>query len=208
MRLRNLKDKEIIMNECDYLITDYSKYKGKWNTLFKNNNPIYIEIGMGFGQFIYTMALNNPDINYIGIEKFDNVVARAIKKIDKKLNNLVLVRMDAIDIDNCFDKEIDRIYLNFSDPWPKKRNENRRLTSKIFLEKYDKVFKGKKIIEMKTDNLELYKYSIESLSQYGYGFSDISFDLHKDVDDIICTEYEEKFIEKGNLIYFLIGTKE
>ena len=208
MRLRNLKDKEIIMNECDFLITDYNEYKGKWNKVFGNKNPIHIEIGMGFGKFIYTMALNNPDINYIGIEKFDNVIARAIKKIDKKLDNLVLVRMDALDIDNSFDKEVDRIYLNFSDPWPKKRSEKKRLTSRGFLEKYDKIFKDKKIIEMKTDNESLYEYSIESLSQYGYRFSDISFDLHKDRNDIICTEYEEKFIKKGNRIYFLIGTKE
>ena len=208
MRLRNLKDKEIIMNECDFLITDYTEYKGKWDKVFGNNNPIHIEIGMGFGKFIYTMALNNPDINYIGIEKFDNVIARAIKKIDKKLDNLVLVRMDALDINNSFDKEVDRIYLNFSDPWPKKRSEKKRLTSRGFLEKYDKIFKDKKIIEMKTDNESLYEYSIESLSQYGYRFSDISFDLHKDRNDIICTEYEEKFIKKGNRIYFLIGTKE
>ena len=206
MRLRNLKNKEEIINNCDFIITDPFKYIGKWNDLFKNNNPIHIEIGMGMGKFIYENALNNPDINYIGIERYDNVIARAIKKLDK-LDNLILVRMDAREIDEVFKKEIDLIYLNFSDPWPKKRSINKRLTSPIFLEKYDKIFKNTNNIIMKTDNRDLFIYSIESLSNYGYKLSNISFDLHESSDNIITTEYEDKFVSIGKNIYYLEGLK-
>ena len=206
MRLRNLKNKEEIINNCDFIITDPFKYIGKWNDLFKNNNPIHIEIGMGMGKFIYENALNNPDINYIGIERYDNVIARAIKKLDK-LDNLILVRMDAREIDKVFKKEIDLIYLNFSDPWPKKRSINKRLTSPIFLEKYDKIFKNTNNIIMKTDNRDLFIYSIESLSNYGYKLSNISFDLHESSDNIITTEYEDKFVSIGKNIYYLEGLK-
>ena len=206
MRLRNLKNKEEIINNCDFIITDPFKYIGKWNDLFKNNNPIHIEIGMGMGKFIYENALNNPDINYIGIERYDNVIARAIKKLDK-LDNLILVRMDARDIDKVFKKEIDLIYLNFSDPWPKKRSINKRLTSPIFLNKYDKIFKNTNNIIMKTDNRDLFIYSIESLSNYGYKLSNISFDLHESSDNIITTEYEDKFVSIGKNIYYLEALK-
>lgn len=206
MRLRNLKNKEEIINNCDFIITDPFKYIGKWGKLFKNNNPIYIEIGMGMGKFIYENALNNPDINYIGIERYDNVIARAIKKLDK-LDNLILVRMDAREIDKVFKKEIDLIYLNFSDPWPKKRSINKRLTSPIFLDKYDKIFKNTNNIIMKTDNRDLFIYSIESLSNYGYKLSNISFDLHESSDNIITTEYEDKFVSIGKNIYYLEGLK-
>ena len=206
MRLRNLKNKEEIINNCDFIITDPFKYIGKWEDLFKNNNPIHIEIGMGMGKFIYENALNNPDINYIGIERYDNVIARAIKKLDK-LDNLILVRMDAREIDKVFKKEIDLIYLNFSDPWPKKRSINKRLTSPIFLEKYDKIFKNTNNIIMKTDNRDLFIYSIESLSNYGYKLSNISFDLHESSDNIITTEYEDKFVSIGKNIYYLEGLK-
>ena len=206
MRLRNLKNKEEIINNCDYIITDPFKYIGKWKDLFKNNNPIHIEIGMGMGKFIYENALNNPDINYIGIERYDNVIARAIKKLDK-LDNLILVRMDAREIDEVFKKEIDLIYLNFSDPWPKKRSINKRLTSPIFLNKYDKIFKNTNNIIMKTDNRDLFIYSIESLSNYGYKLSNISFDLHESSDNIITTEYEDKFVSIGKNIYYLEALK-
>ena len=206
MRLRNLKNKEEIINNCDFIITDPFKYIGKWEDLFKNNNPIHIEIGMGMGKFIYENALNNPDINYIGIERYDNVIARAIKKLDK-LDNLILVRMDARDIDKVFKKEIDLIYLNFSDPWPKKRSINKRLTSPIFLNKYDKIFKNTNNIIMKTDNRDLFIYSIESLSNYGYKLSNISFDLHESSDNIITTEYEDKFVSIGKNIYYLEALK-
>ncbi len=126
MRLRNVKNKEEILNNSPFLIRNSSDYLGKWKELFNNSNPIYIEIGMGKGDFLIENAIKNPDINFIGIEKFDSVIARACEKVPADLKNLILVRMDALDIDKAFNKEIDRIYLNFSDPWPKKRHADRR----------------------------------------------------------------------------------
>ena len=120
MRLRNVKNKEEILNNCPYLIKKPEEFQGKWNTLFNNNNPIYIEIGMGKGKFLLENALKNSNINYIGIERFDSVVAKAIKKIPESIPNLKIIKMNALDIDKVFFKEIDLIYLNFSDPWPKK----------------------------------------------------------------------------------------
>ena len=209
MRLRNIKNKEEILSSSSFLIRNATDYFGKWNSLFNNNNPIYIEIGMGKGDFIIENALKNPNINYIGIEKYDSVIARACEKVPTDLNNLILVRMDALDIDKVFDKEIDLIYLNFSDPWPKKRHADRRLTSHIFLKKYDSIFKKKKVIIQKTDNQNLFEYSIVSLSTYGYIIEEISFDLHNlGLNSIIMTEYEKKFTSKGNNIYYLVATKE
>ena len=207
MRLRNVKDKEEILNNCKYLIKNPEDLKGKWKELFNNDNPIYIEIGMGKGKFIIENALRYKDINYIGIEKFDSVLARAIKKIPDDLDNLKLIRMNALDIDKVFSKEIDLIYLNFSDPWPKKRWYDRRLTSKIFLDKYDLIFKDIKRIEMKTDNEDLFIYSLETLSQKGYALSDISFDYHKTHQDIIMSEYEMRFSKEGKNVYHLFAQK-
>ena len=208
MRLRNVKNKEDILDNCPYLIKNPESYKGKWSTLFDNNNPIYIEIGMGKGKFILENAINNPNINYIGIERFDSVIAKAIKKIDEGLPNLKLIRMNALDIDKVFSKEIDLIYLNFSDPWPKKRWHDRRLTSKIFLDKYDSLFKSTKRIEMKTDNEDLFIYSLETLSSNGYALSDISFDYHKTDTDIIMSEYEMRFSKEGKNVYHLFAQKK
>ena len=154
MRLRNLKNKNDLIRDCMYLVYNPEKYKGSWNKVFKNNNPIHVEIGMGKGTFIKNMALAFPNINFIGIEKFDGVVARAINIPD----NLRIIKIDAINIKDIFDKEIDTIYLNFSDPWPKKRQIKRRLTSPIFLAAYENVFKHNKVIVMKTDNIDLYAY--------------------------------------------------
>lgn len=207
MRLRNLKNKSEIINNSEYVVKDPEKYIGKWNSLFNNNNPIYIEIGMGKGKFIVENAINNPNINYIGIEKVDNVLARALPNIPVGLNNLKILRLNAQEIDLCFNKEVDLVYLNFSDPWPKSRHADRRLTSKIFLEKYDKIFKGEPSIELRTDNYNLFRYSIESLSQYGYGLYDVSFDLHNEVNDLITTEYEDKFVSNGDNIYYLHAIK-
>ena len=148
MRLRNVKNKEEIMRESDSLIVNPTNYKGKWKEYFNNDNPIYVEIGMGKGKFIVENALNNPNINYIGIEKYDSVVAKALQKIDKKLDNLVMVRADANIIQDIFDHEVTCIYLNFSDPWPKNRHHLRRLSSSVFLEKYESIFVKKKRIEM------------------------------------------------------------
>lgn len=207
MRLRNLKNKSEIINNSEYIVKDPEKYIGKWNSLFDNSNPIYIEIGMGKGKFIVENAINNPNINYIGIEKVDNVLARALPNIPVGLNNLKILRLNAQDIDLCFNKEVDLVYLNFSDPWPKSRHADRRLTSKIFLEKYDKIFKGEPSIQLRTDNYNLFRYSIETLSQYGYGLYDVSFDLHNEVIDLITTEYEDKFVSNGDNIYYLHAIK-
>ena len=207
MRLRNVKNKEEILNNCPHLIKNPEDYKGKWLTLFNNNNPIYLEIGMGKGKFLIENALKHPNINYIGIERFDSIVAKAIKKIPEDIPNLKIIRMNALDIDKVFSNEIDLIYLNFSDPWPKKRWSDRRLTSKVFLDKYDLIFKDIKRIEMKTDNEELFIYSLETLSEKGYTLNDISFNYHKTHSDIIMSEYEEKFSKEGKNVYHLFAQK-
>ncbi|MBQ7104455.1 MAG: tRNA (guanosine(46)-N7)-methyltransferase TrmB [Bacilli bacterium] len=206
MRLRNVKNKQEIMDKATNLILNPKEYKGKWNTLFNNDNPIYIEIGMGKGDFIIEHAKRYKDINFIGIEKFDSVIVRAIEKVPEDLNNLKLIRMDAKEIDEVFDKEIDRIFLNFSDPWPKKRHHDRRLTSHLFLKRYDNLFKKEKEIIQKTDNRDLFEYSVISLTTYGYKIEDISLDLHNsDYEDIITTEYEKRFVALGNNIYYLVA---
>ncbi len=207
MRLRNIKNKEEIITNSSYIISDYKEYKGKWNKVFQNDNPIHIEIGMGMGKFIVNMAINNPDINFIGIEKQDNVLARALPNIPSDIKNLRVLRLNALEIDEVFDNEISLLYLNFSDPWPKVRHNNRRLTSTIFLNKYEKIFKNNKIIELRTDNESLYTYSIETLSSYGYSLSEVTFDLNSYLPNRITTEYEDKFIKKGNKIYHLKASK-
>ena len=203
MRLRNVKNKSEIMGKSSYLVRDPYLFRGKWRELFGNDHPIYIEIGMGKGQFIIQNALLNPDINYIGIEKFDSVIARALQKVFDDIPNLKMVRLDALEIDDIFDLEIDHIYLNFSDPWPKKRHHFRRLSSSIFLEKYEKIFREDKVIEMRTDNQPLFLYSLVSFSQFGYQFQEISLDLHRDNLPSTTTEYEDKFSSNGSPIYFV-----
>lgn len=208
MRIRNVKNKEEILNNSKFLVKDYKSNITSWSKLFKNNNPIYIEIGMGKGKFIIENAKKYPNINFIGIERFDSILAKALPKIDNGINNLLIIRMNALEIDEVFDKEIDRIYLNFSDPWPKVRHHNRRLTSEIFLNKYDKIFKGKKEIYLRTDNPDLYTYSIETLSKHKYELFDVTFDLHKKEENLITTEYEDKFVSKNMPIYSLKAIKE
>ena len=164
---------------------------------------------MGKGKFILENALRNPNINYIGIEMYDSVVLRAIQKTDElELSNLYLIRMDARLIEEVFDREIDRIYLNFSDPWPKDRHAKRRLTSPRFLARYDQIFKDKAKIIMKTDNTLLFEYSLESLKDYGYNIDYVTYDLHSDKEDIITTEYEDKFVKSGIKINYLEASKE
>lgn len=208
MRLRNVKNKKEIMDNSSYLVKDPTLYKGKWKELFNNNNPIYIEIGMGKGQFIINNALKYPDINFIGIEKYDSVIAKGLQKIPEGLNNLAMVRWDALGIEDIFSKEIDRIYLNFSDPWPKKRHHLRRLSSRVFLEKYENIFKAGKIIEMRTDNRDLFQYSLVSFSEFGYTLEDVSLDLHTDNMPEITTEYEDKFSKDGMPIYYVMCNKD
>lgn len=210
MRVRNIKNKKEILESSSYYISDPCKYKGSWNSLFGNSNKICLEIGTGKCSFIYEMARLNPNINFIGIEKIDTVLAFGVKEIEKKekLNNLFLINYDAFKVDDIFSSEIDTIYLNFSDPWPKARHEKRRLTNFRFLEKYDIIFMGDKKINMKTDNRELFEYSLVSLSKYGYKIIDLSLDLHSKEDyNNIMTEYEKKFSSKGYKIYMLSAMK-
>lgn len=204
MRIRNVKNKEEILDNCSFLLNNPKEYKGKFKELFNNDNPIYLEIGMGKGQFIYQNAKKYKDINFIGIERFDSIMAKAILKMEK-LDNLILIKYDANLIDNLFDHEIDKIYLNFSDPWPKNRHENRRLTSKLFLEKYKNIFKDKERIEVRTDNRDFFLYSVESLGDMGYLLNDVSFNYQS--PDLIMTEYESKFRGKGANIYHFFAEK-
>ena len=202
MRLKNVKGAKERIEISKYLIKDPVSLKGKYKTLFKNKKPIHLEIGTGKGDFLIGMASKYPDINFIGIEKYDSVLVRAIEKIDElELDNIFFIREDAFIVDEIFDHEIEKLYLNFSDPWPKERHAKRRLTSPIFLKKYDAIFKKEKEIQMKTDNRKLFEYSVKSLTDYGYKIEDISLDLHSDEVDIVETEYEKKFVAKGNVIY-------
>ena len=195
MRLRNVKNKEIL-DKSPYIISEPFSFKGKWKEEFKNNNPIHLEIGMGKGQFLINMALNNPNINFIGIEKFDSVMVRTLEKMaNYELNNIKVIKLDV------FDDEISKIYLNFSDPWPKRRHAKKRLTSEVFLKKYEQL--GNLDIEQKTDNRKLFEYSVQSFVNNGYKILDLSLDLHSDKENIITTEYEDKFTKKNQVIYYI-----
>ena len=205
MRLKHIKDADKIINRSTYIIENPEEYKGLWNKLFNNDNNIEIEIGTGKGKFIIEKALQNPNINFIGIEKYDSPLVGAVKKLEElDINNLRLICYDALTIDNVFDREISKIYLNFSDPWPKKRHTKRRLTSNRFLEKYDLIFKDTKRIEIKTDNDDLFNYSCESITKYGYKI------IEKDTNHIsdITTEYEDKFRSIGKNINYISVVKE
>ena len=205
MRLKHIKNADIIIASSPYLVKDPFNYKGKWNKLFNNNNPIEIEIGTGKGKFITSLAQDNPNINYIGIEKYETPLVGAVKRLENlNLPNLKLICVDAYNINDIFDREIDKIYLNFSDPWPKKKHAKRRLTSPIFLEKYENLFKDKKVIQMKTDNDSLYEYSIEMFNLNGYEV------IKTDTNylDKYTTEYEDKFISLGKNINYIYVEKK
>jgi len=212
MRLRNVKGARDTIEAHDLVITDYEPLKGKWHERFGNNNPIHIEIGMGKGKFITELATKNPDINYIGIEKYSSVLIRALeKREDTDIDNLLYIRMDATDILNTFDAgEIDKIYLNFSDPWPKDRHAKRRLTSRQFFEKYDVILKEGGIVEFKTDNIPLFDFSLEEIKDTKFIVTDFTYNLHKETESSlykgnITTEYEDKFSAMGNPICKLVA---
>lgn len=197
MRMRTSSPADELIDNCDYLIKD--------SIDFKNDNRICLEIGMGKGDFIIGMALNNPDTNYIGMEMHSNVLSLAIKKINEyNLDNLRIIRMDAKDSVDLLKDKIDTIFLNFSDPWPKKRHEKRRLSSKQFLDRYDKIFKNENKIQMKTDNDDLYEYSCISFIENGYEI--IKTDTN--YKDTITTEYEDKFMGKGKNINYIYVVKK
>ena len=203
MRLRKVKGAKEIILDSDYIIKEPSLLKGKYKELFNNNNPLHLEIGSGKGQFIIEKAKLNPNINYIGIEKYDSVLVRALSKLSNlELPNLYFINADAKEIELFFKKEIDVLYLNFSDPWPKKRHSHRRLTSNEFLEKYQSIFLSKPHIIMKTDNRFFFEYSLKTLVNNNYKIINLSLNLHNDnLSANIMTEYEEKFLLKGATIY-------
>lgn len=208
MRLKKIKNADVIVKNSSYVINDAYLYKGRWNELFNNKNEIHIEIGCGRGDFIINTALKYPNINFVGIEVQDSVLVKAVNKLsilDFPLPNLKLLRIDAKMLGEVFDHEVSCIYLNFSDPWPKKKHTKRRLTSKEFLEVYDCIFNNKNHIIQKTDNVGLFDFSIESLSEYGYNIKNISRDYND--ENNVETEYETKFRNQGVKINYLEATK-
>ncbi len=202
MRLKHVKGASEKIEQSDMVIKDYIKYRGQFYEVFEKKQPLHIEIGMGKGDFILGMARKYPEINFIGIEKYDSVLVRALDKLVEPLPNLKFIRMDATMIDEVFDHEVDVIYLNFSDPWPKKKHAHRRLSSPVFLKRYDELFQDTKRIVMKTDNRKLFEYSLISMNEYGYHFDEVSLDLYQDnVEENVQTEYEKKFHGLGFPIY-------
>ncbi|MBS4173862.1 tRNA (guanosine(46)-N7)-methyltransferase TrmB [Bacillus sp. FJAT-49736] len=205
MRLRHkpwAKDK--LREYSEYVVQNPENFKNKWSEIFQNNRPIHIEVGTGKGQFIYGMAKANPDINYIGIEMQDSVIVSALDKIiEEPLSNLKLLNVDGSNLRDFFAKgDVDRVYLNFSDPWPKKRHEKRRLTYKTFLKLYEDILVNNGEIHFKTDNQGLFEFSLMSFSEYGLLLKFVSLDLHNsDFENNIMTEYEEKFSSRGQRIY-------
>lgn len=208
MRLRNITGSREVIADSPYVVKEeiLEQCPGTWKEIFGNNNPIHIEIGMGKGRFIHTMAKEHPQINYVGIEKYSSVLLRAIQKMqEEELTNLKFIRMDAEDIAKVFGRgEVDRIYLNFSDPWPKDRHAKRRLPSRQFLARYDVILKKDGFLEFKTDNRDLFDFAVEELAPAGWKAEVITYDLHNDellVQGNVMTEYEEKFSSMGNPIY-------
>lgn len=205
MRLRNIKGSKEFIASSPFVIQTPEEYKGKWSSLFQNDNPIHIEIGMGKGQFIHQLAEQNPDINYIGIEMYSSVLYRALeKRAEVDLNNLYFLRFDAKYLSNIFDKgEVERIYLNFSDPWPKDRHAKRRLTSNNFLQIYNTVLKKDGFIQFKTDNRDLFDFSVDTVNESSlWHIDEITYDLHNSefLPGNIMTEYESRFVAEGKPI--------
>lgn len=206
MRLRNITGSREFIAENEYVVHEPEKYKGCWyEEIFSNDRPVHIEIGMGKGRFITELASKNPDINFVGIEKYSSVLLRAIQKMEAaKLPNLVFIRMDAEYITDVFSEdEIDKIYLNFSDPWPKDRHAKRRLMSRNFLEKYTHIMKKDGILEFKTDNRVLFDFAMEEAPAAGWEILEYTYDLHNNEEMMIgniMTEYEERFSSEGNPI--------
>ena len=206
MRLRNISGARDAIAESPLVVHQPEKAKGRWKEIFGNDCPVRIEIGMGKGKFLYELASQNPGINYVGIEKYSSVLLRALQKMEAEpLPNLLFIRMDAEEITEVFDqKEVDRIYLKFSDPWPKDRHAKRRLPSREFLLKYDHFLKKDGVLEFKTDNKELFDFALEELPKAGWEAVEVTYDLHHDKkmsEGNIMTEYEERFSSKGNPIY-------
>mgnify|MGYP002571800842 CR=1 FL=1 len=205
MRLRNIPAAAPAVEASDLCIKDAASHKGHWNEIFGNDHPIRIEIGMGKGRFIMDLAARNPDINYLGMERYESVLYRGLQKLEENpLPNLRLLCEDAALLPDFFEKgELDRIYLNFSDPWPKDRHAKRRLPSRQFLARYDVILKKEGTLEFKTDNRPLFDFAVEELEPAGWQAKVITYDLHSDaalMEGNVMTEYEEKFSSIGNPI--------
>lgn len=212
MRLRNIPGADEAIADSPHCIQEPMTEKGRWHLIFGNENPIHIEIGMGKGQFIMKLAKEHPDINYIGIERYSSVLLRALQKMEiEPLPNIRFLCMDASIITEVFDKEeVAKIYLNFSDPWPKERHAKRRLTSRQFFERYDKILAGNGVVEFKTDNDDLFAFSMEEVAEAGWTLDAHTFDLHHDPvlnEGNVMTEYEEKFSSLGHPIHKLIARR-
>ena len=209
MRLKNVPGAREVIADSEFVVLYPEQQKGNWAALFGNDDPVHIEIGMGKGKFLTGMAMAHPDVNYIGIEKYSSVLLRAVQKQEElRLPNLRLIRMDAEEITEVFAPgEVDRIYLNFSDPWPKDRHAKRRLTSGTFLARYQKILTRTGRLEFKTDNRSLFEFSLESVAESGWRLIASTDDLHHSElkEGNIMTEYEERFSAMGNPIYKLIA---
>ena len=206
MRYNIVKNASSILESNSYLVKNPFAYKGKWASVFKNNNPICLELGMGRGTFIIEMAKTHPNINYIGLELDKNQTATALKNIkDLQLNNLKMINADALKVAEIFGREIDTIYLTFSEPWPKKGDEKKRFTAINYLKLYDRIFKKHKHIILKTDNKILFASSLENLSSYWYTFDKVSVDLHNDERKIenIMTDFERQYYKEHRQIYYV-----
>ena len=215
MRLRNIPGADEIVSNSPFCIQEPTALKGNWAAVFENENPIHMEIGMGKGRFIMDMASIHPEINYIGIEMYDSVLLRAVQKREQRedqLENLYFIRMDARLLPEIFEKgEVERVYLNFSDPWPKDRHAKKRLTSRQFLERYDQILADGGRVEFKTDNRDLFEFSLQEAKEVGWTLLAHTFDLHNTPDMVegnVMTEYEEKFSSMGNPIHKLIIVHE
>lgn len=218
MRLRHITGSENMVADSPFVAHSPEQYKGSWKqNCFRSPHPLHIEIGMGKGQFITSLAAQNPDISYIGIERYDTVLLKALRKRDEleksgtALPNLTFMSIDARLLSDIFEKgEVDRIYLNFSDPWPKDRHKNRRLTSPVFMDIYKQILTPEGTLEFKTDNVGLFDYSLTSIPESGWKLLKVTRDLHHDStmnEGNIMTEYEEKFSAKGNPIFKLIAVQ-
>ncbi len=214
MRLRNIAGSREVIADSKFTVKDPEKKKGLWRKeVFGNDNEIHIEIGMGKGRFLMDMAALHPDINYIGIEKYSSVLLRAIQKQEQLLlPNVIFIRMDAENITDVFaPSEVDKIYLNFSDPWPKDRHAKRRLPSREFLGRYDKILRPDGVVEFKTDNQDLFRFALDEVEPAGWNLDAVTYDLHHDEvmnEGNVMTEYEEKFSSLGNPIYKYIVSRK
>ena len=206
MEYNVVKNASSILNSSKYYVSNPTKYKGKWNDFFGNHNLIYLELGTGRGEFIINMAKKYPNINFIGLELNESQIATAAKKLEREnIRNLKLIKDDARNIINIFGKEVNTIYLTFSEPWPKKRDEKNRFTHESYLKLYDRIFKKDKHIILKTDNKGLFAYSLETLSNYWYVFNTVSLDLHNDERNIpnLMTDFEKQYFKEKRPIYYL-----